>query len=113
MLVRASATARASPSIGAYLDSAEWVKRLPTRVIFHPDGPEWLGTWAGAVFLEEPKANTSLGPVSCKACGLGLVKYSYPLFDFLGNDGLRFLKETVEVLIPSEGCARLEEVSEG
>ena len=36
-LSNASATARASPSIGAYLDSAEWVKRLPTRVIFHPD----------------------------------------------------------------------------
>ena len=31
-----SATARASPSIGAYLDSAGWVKRLPIRVVFQP-----------------------------------------------------------------------------
>ena len=33
---RVSATASASPSIGAYLDSAGWVKRLLTRVTFHP-----------------------------------------------------------------------------
>ena len=35
-LSSASATARASPSMGAYRDSAGWVKRLPTSVIFHP-----------------------------------------------------------------------------
>ena len=35
-LSRASATARASPSIGAYRDSTEWVNRLPTSEIFHP-----------------------------------------------------------------------------
>ena len=35
-LSRASATASASPSMGAYLDSAGWVKRDPTRVTFHP-----------------------------------------------------------------------------
>ena len=35
-LSRASATASASPSIGAYLDSAACVNLLPTRVIFHP-----------------------------------------------------------------------------
>ena len=35
-LSRASATARASPSTGAWRDSAAWVKRLPTNVIFHP-----------------------------------------------------------------------------
>ena len=35
-LSRASATASASPSIRAYLDSAAWVNRLPTRVIFRP-----------------------------------------------------------------------------
>ena len=28
--------ARASPSIGVYLDSAGWVNLLPTKVIFHP-----------------------------------------------------------------------------
>ena len=33
---KASATARASPSIGAYLDSAACVNLLPTRVISHP-----------------------------------------------------------------------------
>ena len=36
MLCLVSATARASPSTGAYLDSAGWVKRLPTKVIFQP-----------------------------------------------------------------------------
>ena len=36
-LSKASATASASPSIGAYLDSAACVNLLPTRVIFHPD----------------------------------------------------------------------------
>ena len=35
-LSKASATARASPSMGAYLDSAACVNLLPTRVIFHP-----------------------------------------------------------------------------
>ncbi len=30
-----SRAAKASPSTGAYLDSAGWVKPLPTRVIFH------------------------------------------------------------------------------
>ena len=35
-LSRASATASASPSMGAYLDSVGWVKRDPTRVTFHP-----------------------------------------------------------------------------
>ena len=35
-LSRASATASASPSIGAYLDLAACVNLLPTRVIFHP-----------------------------------------------------------------------------
>ena len=35
-LSRASATASASPSMGAYLDSAGWVKRDPTSVTFHP-----------------------------------------------------------------------------
>ena len=34
-----STTARASPSIGAYLDSAPVVKRLPTRVTFQCDLP--------------------------------------------------------------------------
>ena len=35
-LSRASATASASPSIGAYLDSAACVNLLATRVIFQP-----------------------------------------------------------------------------
>ena len=35
-LSRASATANASPSIGAYLDSVACVNLLPTRVIFQP-----------------------------------------------------------------------------
>ena len=35
-LSKASATASASPSIGAYLDSAACVNLLPTRVIFQP-----------------------------------------------------------------------------
>ena len=33
---RASTTANASPSMGAYLDSVDEVKRLPTNVIFQP-----------------------------------------------------------------------------
>ena len=35
-LSRASTTARASPSTGAYRASAAWVKRLSTRVVFQP-----------------------------------------------------------------------------
>ena len=35
-LSKASATASASPSTGAYRDSAGWVKREPTRVTFQP-----------------------------------------------------------------------------
>ena len=31
-----SVTARASPSMGAYLDSAGWVNLLPTKVICQP-----------------------------------------------------------------------------
>lgn len=37
-LFKASATA--SPSLGAYLDSAGWVNLLPTSVIFQPDVQE-------------------------------------------------------------------------
>lgn len=36
-LSKAPATASASPSMGAYLDSAGWVNRLLTSVIFQPD----------------------------------------------------------------------------
>ena len=39
-LSRASTTARASPSTGAYRVSAAWVKRLPTRVVFQPVGQQ-------------------------------------------------------------------------
>ena len=35
-LSRPYTTARPSPSMGAYLDSAEFVNRLPTKVICHP-----------------------------------------------------------------------------
>ena len=45
---RASATASASPSTGAYLLSAAWVNRLPTRVMRHPVGQQnksWEGHW--------------------------------------------------------------------
>ena len=38
VLSNASATAKASPSIGAYRDSAAWVKRLPTKVTRQPVG---------------------------------------------------------------------------
>lgn len=37
-LLRASTTARASPSISAYRDSAEWVNLLPASVLLHPKG---------------------------------------------------------------------------
>ena len=33
-------TAKASPSMGEYRGSAGWVKRLPTRVTFQPDGQQ-------------------------------------------------------------------------
>ena len=50
-LSRASATASASPSIGAYLNSKMCVKLLPIRVIFAAE--EVIGG-AEAVFLEQP-----------------------------------------------------------
>ena len=55
-----SATANASPSIGAYLDSASCVNLLPTNV---SDLPAWFAAEqivgrAGAMFLEQPIANT-------------------------------------------------------
>ena len=47
-LSSASATARASPSMGAYLDSAACVNLDPTRVTFHPSWQQnisWDGHW--------------------------------------------------------------------
>ena len=42
---RASATARASPSMAAYRDSAECVNRDPTRVIFQPSLQQNSSRW--------------------------------------------------------------------
>ena len=39
-LSKAWTTANASPSIGAYRDSAGFVNRLPTSAIFQPDGQQ-------------------------------------------------------------------------
>ena len=47
-LSSASATARASPSMGAYLDSAACMNLDPTRVTFHPSWQQntsWDGHW--------------------------------------------------------------------
>ena len=57
-LSRASATASASPSIGAYLDSAAWVNLLPTRVIFLVCSRR--GRWRGTSSVSGTASNQCL-----------------------------------------------------
>lgn len=76
-LSSASATASASPSTGAYRDSALCVKRLPTRAIFQPVGQQNNYT------LVQLQCFT---PVSSETRWLGLIENLHSLFYF-ADDG--------------------------
>ena len=96
----ASTTASASPSMLAYLDSADEVHRLPTRVTFQP---EWQqGGFVGAqlqCFLQEPEADAFLAEVSCEACWSSFIKYLNPFLYFLYNyDNFGRFKKGVEIV---------------
>ena len=67
----------ASPSTGAYLDSAACVNLLPTRVTFHP------------VHLEQPETDALLRPVHGEVRWLGLVKDADTALDLLDNRLIR------------------------
>ena len=76
---RASATDRASPSTGAYLDSAGWVKQLPTRVILHPSGQQ-NGMLLGQMqcFCNNQKPIPSLDQSVARQVGLSLLNIVTP-----------------------------------
>ena len=79
LVKRASATARASHSIGAYRDSAEWVNRLPTSEIFHPSRQQ-NGVAPGHVqcFWNIQKTIPSLDQSVARQVGLALSKIRTP-----------------------------------
>ena len=78
-LSSASATARASPSMGAYLDSAGWVKRLPTRVILHPSGQQnGMVLVQVQCFCNNQKPIPSLDQSVARQVGLSLSKIVTP-----------------------------------
>ena len=95
---RASATARASPSTGAYLDSAGWVKRLPTKVIFQP-----VLQQNGSVEVQLQCFWNSQKPIPFLDQSVArFVEYADPLFDFAYDGSFGFVEEAVKGVVPVE-----------
>lgn len=78
---RASATASASPSMGAYLDSAGWVNRLPTRVTLQPSLQQNRSLDGHAqCFWNNQKPMPSFDQSVARHVGLVLSKIETPVF---------------------------------
>ena len=113
-LLRASATARASPSKGTYQDSAGWVNLLFIRVIFHPwwqqkrsaDGHEQC-------FWKSQKPTPCQDQSVARHIGLLLSKILTPLAisETINNCSFGFLKQSVKIIIPVKCYCWLEQVS--
>ena len=110
VLSNASATARASPSIGRYRDSAELVKRLPTSKICQPvwqqngllAGVVWQYHSVSAVARSLCRPWTSRSP----GCGFCFVEDFHALAYLIQNHSLRRLEQFFAEWHPIETVCR-------
>ena len=94
-----------------------WTQRSGEAASYECDLPasaaaEQRHARASTVFLEHPKADSILQPVSHEAGRLGLVKDLYPSLYFFGDDLLGRREGLFKTCVPGEGVPWLEESME-